>query len=135
MACVRPWLPLSHSMLNITLCPLVYVSPFSQGFPRHWDILQSGSTQSCQSAWWHHSGQDSARDGVAKAGLVGSVVFRRLSTGVYALGWALTQCFGDTPAGSSQRAVSDHISSVLSLVTGPGLVFTQMIWKVQCCWV
>lgn len=80
-------------------------------------------------------GQDSARDGVAKAGLVGTVVFRRLSTGMCALGWALTQCFGDTPAGSPQRAVSGHTSSVLSVVTWSGFVFTQMIWKLPCCWV
>lgn len=89
-------------------------------------------TQSCQ---WHCAGQASARDGVAKAGLVGTVVFRRLSTGMCAPGWALTQCFGDTPAGSPHRAVPGCASSVLSIVTGPGLVFTQMIWKVQCCWV
>lgn len=92
-------------------------------------------TELCQSVWWHHAGQASDRDGVAKAGSVGTVVFRRLSSGICAPGWALTQCFGDAPAGSPHGAVSGNASSVLPVVTGPGLVFTQMIWKVQCCWV
>lgn len=100
------------------------------GYTRVWQ-----HTQSCQSAWWHRVGQASARDGVTKVGLVGPVVFRRLSTGMDAPGCALTQGFGDSPAGSPHRAVSGHAGSVLSVVTGPGLVFTQMIWKLQCCWV
>lgn len=104
--------------------------PSALGYTRVWQY-----THSYQSAWWHRVGQASARDGVAKAGLVGTVVFRRLFTGMCAPGWTLTQCSGDNPAGSPHRAVSGHAGSVLSVVTGPGLAFTQMIWKLQCCWV
>lgn len=45
--------------------------PSALGYTRVWQY-----THSCQSAWWHRVGQASARDGLAKAGLVGTVVFQ-----------------------------------------------------------
>lgn len=136
MAFAQLWPPLSCSMLNITLCPLVHVRPLSQGFPRHWDILGSGSTHTAASLL---GGTGLVRlqpkMGWLKQAQWALQSFRRLFTGMCAPGWTLTQCSGDNPAGSPHRAVSGHAGSVLSVVTGPGLAFTQMIWKLQCCWV
>jgi len=52
-------------------------------------------------------------------------------------GWALTGRFWDIPHWDSPcgAVASSRAGSVPSVVTGPGLAFSQIIGKLQCCWV